>query len=161
MLPLAVDGLVKAECACGEDEEETQRFREMATEARQYLASHAWCAGVADLYFAGGVPAVVAAFAARIDPRDGADEWLWIVVGDLPSAYLVIEDGPQSLPEVLETYCDLMSDWVNAIRTGHSVAKVFPVRAPADLQHAEMLERRISFLRGEVIPAFAGQPGTA
>lgn len=42
---------------------------------------------------------------------------LWVVAGDLPSAYLVTDAAPTATATAaLAIYCSLMQDWVEAVR---------------------------------------------
>ena len=88
------------------------------------------------------------------------DDKLWIVVGDLPSAYLVVE--PDDSPgDALERYCGLMEDWIAAVRDGADLNNVYPVTAeptPPTRENADLLERRVAFLLAEIIPRMT-QPG--
>src|ERR1700683_3971074 len=77
----------------GEDAEDTKALRAMALDAERYILSFPWCKSVDTRYFGAGVGGVVAVFLFGILPaRAGVDTWLWVVVGDLPSAYLVTDD---------------------------------------------------------------------
>ena len=133
------------------DEDEQALVRD-ETEALGFLSSFAWCPPVDDLSYAGGVPGIVSVFRVRfIEPIQGAtDDKLWIVVGDLPSAYLVVEEG-DTAKDVVREYCDLMEDWVLAVRAKADLANVFPVRAEPTEEMASMLSTRIALLRREVI----------
>jgi len=76
---------------------------------------------------------------------------LWVVVGDLPNAYLVVE--PNASPAVvMEQYCSLMEDWIAAVRDGTRLREVFPVAAEPTTENALQLERRIAFLLQQIIP---------
>lgn len=136
----------------GEDADETRLLRQMFEEAKAYLLGHAWCRSVAESYFGVGIGGVVAAFLFRIVPVGDADEWLWVVVGDLPTAYLVPDQIAQPVDALL-IYCDVMQDWVDAVSRGASTDDQFPIDVPPDAAHAEMLRKRIELLRGEVIPS--------
>lgn len=74
------------------------------------------------------------------------DSWLWVIVGDLPSAYLVTDDL-KSPRDALEGYCELMMDWVNAVKTQADLTHQFPVEAPPTLGNAAALKKRIGMLR--------------
>lgn len=75
---------------------------------------------------------------------------MWVVVGDLPTAYLVVE--PEDSPaQALERYCDLMEQWIASVRDGQ-LSEVFPVSAEPTLENADALEKRIAFLLAEIIP---------
>jgi hypothetical protein len=95
---------------------------------------------------------VLGLFLFRFTKKIGStDDQLWVVVGDLPSAYLVVlpPDSPQ---DVLDRYCTLMEEWVAEVRVGGDRGDVFPVRAEPTIENASMLAERIAFLRKEVIP---------
>jgi len=76
---------------------------------------------------------------------------LWVIVGDLPSAYLVVETD-DSPADAMERYCGLMEDWIAAVRDGTSLQDVFPVTADPTPESALLLEKRIAFLLAEIIP---------
>jgi hypothetical protein len=140
----------------GEDEEETAELRSMLERADQYVRSMKWCAGVRTRFFGAGVGGVVAVFLFQLDPEGQADEWIWVIEGDLPTAYLVTDEAPDPV-SALTIYCDLMEDWVAAVRSKQSMDEVFPVGVPADEEHAQMLEARVLKLREDVIPFLAKQ----
>ncbi|MCO5166131.1 MAG: hypothetical protein M9894_07160 [Planctomycetes bacterium] len=128
----------------------------MARRADAFLRAQRWCGSVADLRLGAGVGGVVAAFLARVEPARGhrVDEWLWVVVGDLPTVYLVLDESPTPA-EALQTYCELMEDWVRAVRTGAPLDDVYPVAAPATPENAAALARRIEHLRAVLVPELA------
>jgi hypothetical protein len=139
----------------GEDEEETALFEEASMEAVAYLKSFAWCKQIIETYFCFGVGGVVQIFLSHIDrlASDGnvLNEWLWVIVGDLPSAYLVTDDA-QSPHDALQAYCDVMQEWIGAVLSSADLSKVYPVTANPTEENASLLSSRIEFLVEEVIP---------
>jgi len=124
----------------------------MAALAKQFLLSFDWCQGLAsEAYLGFGVFEKICAFLVRVRIKGRDAEWLWVIVGDVPSAYLVV-DRAETPSEALEVYCELMEDWVHAVREGRNLGDVYPVKAPADEEHAAMLESRLQFIREEIIP---------
>jgi hypothetical protein len=98
---------------------------------------------------------VVAVFLFRIVPKqEGVDEWLWVVVGDLPSAYLVTDDNPTPA-SALEAYVAEMSAWVDAVENGRPVADLIPVNVPPTRENSQQLRNRLTFLSANVIPRYA------
>jgi hypothetical protein len=88
----------------------------LATRAREYLASFRWCGQVSGVYVGAAVPPMLGLFLVEIVPTSpDVDRWLWVVVGDLPPAYLVTDDAPDSAG-ALEAYDSEMSAWVHAVR---------------------------------------------
>jgi hypothetical protein len=139
----------------GDDAADTASLREMATAARDYITSFNWCPPINAGYLASGVGGIAAIFLFELTSKiQDTDDRLWVIVGDLPSAYLVVEpeDSP---PEALERYCGLMEDWIAAIRDSTPLDKAFLVAAEPTSENAESLERRIAFLLAEIIPRMA------
>ena len=146
--------LLPPEALAGEDAEESRLLRDLAEEARAYLLEHRWCEGVRRLYLGLGIGRVVGVALARIDPAaEDVDEWLWVVVGDLPPLYLTT-DTADDPAQALEVYIDLMREWVDAVRSGRSVDDLPPVGAEPTEEHASMLESRMAFLEEEVVPRY-------
>ena len=137
----------------GADPEDTQFLQALAEQASNYVRSFRWCPPIEQLLLAFGVGGVLGLFLVRFErPIGGADDReLWIVVGDLPSAYFVTDDA-ESPAEALETYCELMEDWADQVLSGAGVSGSFPVAAEPTTEHAEMLKSRLEFIREKLIP---------
>ncbi|GLQ88858.1 hypothetical protein [Dyella flagellata] len=144
----------------GEDGEETELFNQAAEEARSYLESFHWCDGVRDEYFCYGIGGLVEIFlfkvSRRLEQEKAVEEWLWVIVGDLPSAYLVTDDD-KNPHDALLTYCSLMKDWVIAVQAGSDLSQVYPVDAAPTEENASRLSMRIDFLVDEVLPLLASE----
>ena len=151
---LPVSGVIPIDQILGDDAEDTRLLREMASKAHRYISNFAWCRSVREVYFGDGYGGIVAVFFFHIEPsRPEVDEWLWVVVGDLPSAYLVT-DNCKTPSQSLERYIDVMSEWVELAKEGRSSEDVIPVNAPATPESAKMLEGRLTVLREKIVPAF-------
>ena len=138
----------------GEDDEETELLRQSLRDAAEFVQSFEWCQGIEESYYGLGVGGVVAVFLFRIDAPPSVAEWLWTVAGDLPPCYLVPADAATPLA-ALEIYCDLMEDWVTAVRAKRPLDRVVPVRMAPTERNAAALHTRISFVRKEIIPMFS------
>ena len=138
----------------GDDDEDTALLREMAQEARRYIAGHTWCPPEKNLWLACGVGGVVALFLVEFSQKiaGSPDDTLWLVVGDLPSAYFVTENATTPR-DALECYCNMMEEWITAVLDGGDLEEVYPVEAEPNEQNAQELESRLEFLRAEIIPA--------
>ncbi len=151
---LPVSGVIPIDQILGDDAEDIRLLREMASKAHRYISNFAWCRSVREAYFGDGYGGIVAVFFFHIEPsRPEVDEWLWVVVGDLPSAYLVT-DNCKTPSQTLERYIDVMSEWVELAKEGRSSEDVIPVNAPATPESAKMLEGRLTVLREKIVPAF-------
>ena len=126
----------------------------MEGQATAFLTSFTWCHRIRDLYFGDGIGDVVAVFLARIEPsRPAIDEYLWIVVGDLPPAYLVVDDC-RTPGEALQGYVGEMRKWVTLAERGETSREVIPVNAPATPEWAHWLKLRLDTLEREIIPTW-------
>jgi hypothetical protein len=149
-----VQGIVPIDKLFGDDEEDTRLLTAMALEARNYISSFSWCRSIREAYFGDGYGGIIAVFFFRIEPdQPEVDEWLWVLVGDIPPAYLVVDDC-KTPSEALDGYIREMSKWVKSAKQGKSSKRVIPVNTPATPEFAEMLERRLKVLRETVVPAF-------
>jgi hypothetical protein len=138
----------------GDDDEDTRLLREMGEEANEFIREHEWCPPIRGFYLAYGIGGVVGLFLVDFAEAiaDSPDDSLWIVVGDLPSAYFVSEsaDTPRA---ALECYCHIMDDWLAAVMNDTDLEEVYPVEAEPTEQNARELQSRLEFLRTEIIPA--------
>ena len=136
----------------GDSEEDTALLRAMYERAVQYITSFSWSPPINTVRFAFGVGGVVALFLVEFNqPISGNDDKLWVVVGDVPSAYFVVDDAYDAA-SALRIYCELMSAWADAVSRGHSTGDVFPVDAAPTKANADQLRVRIAFIEDDIIP---------
>lgn len=147
-----VGGVVPTSEMHGESNEETLKLREMEFRARSFLSSFDWCQEIREFYFGDGIADIVAVFFARIESaRPSVDEYLWVIVGEVPSAYLVV-DASRTPREALEAYIGEMRKWVAVAQNGRHPDDVIPVNVPATPEWAEALASRLDFLEKKLIP---------
>ena len=151
-LPVDFKRVIPADHIAGEDQAETRQLREMLHRAETYLRSFKWCPPVVERFLGYGVGGVIAVFLFKLAEKiNGTDDFLWVVEGDVPSAYLVTDNAPDPT-SVLEIYCEMMEEWANAVLNGSPLDVVFPVGAPATRDNANMLLSRTRFIREKLIP---------
>lgn len=149
-----LDGLVPDAAARGEDAEETRLLRLMRDEARLFLEQHAWCASIRRGFLALGIGGVISLWLYRIEPASAdVDEWLWVVVGDLPPAYLSAECCPTAT-DALRGYVAEMQAWVDAVRAKQPLTGLIPVNADPTTENAVQLQLRLDFIRTEILPRY-------
>lgn len=135
----------------GDSEKDTRLLRGMAQEAREYLLSFHWCKAIQKEWFGWGVGGVAAVFLFEIDAANAdVDKLLWVIVGDLPSAYLVVDESPTPL-DALRTYLELMQEWITAVREGKLTEECIPVNSAETRENADALENRLNFLKQEFL----------
>lgn len=120
-------------------------------EAREFLLYYDWCKEILEQYVGLFVEGIVGVFLFRISPsRPDVDDWVWVIVGDLPPAYLTCESCPNPAT-ALDGYLGAMYEWVEAASNGKSVADLIPVNVPASPSNAELLRKRLDFLDQRVL----------
>lgn len=142
----------------GEDTSETSELRAMLQEAKDYIASFPWAPPITEAYMGIGIGGVLGVWLLKFSEGLGedGDEHLWVITGDLPSVYLVTDQAPCPL-DALEVYCELVTDWAEAVKKNLNLDDVFPVQAPADCEHADMVIDRVKFIRERIIPEFLAE----
>lgn len=119
--------------------------------ASAFLASQSWCASVLLVKPIFAIEGVLGVFrCSLITAHPDADPMVWVIVGDLPPAYIVHEPG-DSWQDALRGYADEMERWVEAVRAGTAVDRLIPVDAPPTRETADLLASRIEFLRTNLV----------
>jgi hypothetical protein len=141
----------------GDDEVDTLLLNKMLEDASSYLSRHSWCASIKQAYFAGGVGGILAIFFFHIDSsRQDVDPWIWVIVGDIPPAYLPLSDC-ESQAEAYALYTKGMMRWAEIVRAGDDPSRhdnTPPVNVPASREWADRLSQRLHALSFTVAPFF-------
>jgi hypothetical protein len=144
--PSWASGVVPLSDIAGDTPEETAFLLDLADEAKKYLTSFRWCRSIREMYFGDGIGKIVGLFLCRIVPSaEGIDEWLWVIVGDVPPAYLVT-DKCKNPAQALDAYTEEMSRWIELARDGKSSNRVISVNVPATPEWAEHLRVRLELV---------------
>ncbi len=126
-------------------------FIELAKEAESFLKGHKWCKEVEKQWLAASWENLLAVFFFKIVPNSvDADEHVWVVVGDLPPAYIDIESAG-NLTEAIQVYTEIMDDWVQHVKKGESIADCYPINVPPEKEYAEMLATRLNLIREHIL----------
>ncbi|MGZ8695233.1 MAG: hypothetical protein ACXWYS_07320 [Gaiellaceae bacterium] len=157
-LPVDLTRLTPSNELRGEDGEDHELVQEMLQRAYAYLSAFSWCRAIRECY-AGDVAIgkVVLVLLFRIDPaHEGVDDWLWVVVGDLPPAYLVTDEAPTA-SEALRGYVHEMRRWIEAVKHGEPVDQLIPVETfggdalEPTPEIVDLLERRLDYFENELL----------
>jgi hypothetical protein len=150
--PSGVSVLCPARAYQGETEFETKMLSRYLDEATAFLESLSWCTEVRAAYFGVGVGGVIAVFLVEVVVKGVELEWLWVVAGDLPPAYVAADRAPTPCA-ALSAYCELLERWVEAVRQGTLGAAIFPLPLEPTTELATELSSRLATLRRIVLPA--------
>jgi len=138
----------------GENKQETVSLHEFLDEAVEYLNAFDWHTGIKDGFFGLGMDGIFAVFLFEIEPADKeTDDYVWVVVGDIPPAYITCENAPNPAA-ALDGYIGAMSLWVEAALAGKSVDALIPVHIPATAEAGADLQSRLEFLDQNVLSQY-------
>ena len=158
MLPAGISGVVPIAEMAVESPEDTALLEAACTSAQEFLLTHPWCHGFGEVYFGGGVGGVVAIFLMSIYPvPTGADEWTWVIVGDIPPAYLMLHQCPTPV-DALKGYIAMMQEWVDLALDGSGSIEVIPVDLPPTPENARKLQTRLDLLTTMIVPRLEAGP---
>jgi hypothetical protein len=133
-----------------QDSQITEDLTEFINEARVYLLSQSWCLEVEDGWLAEEWEGILSVFLFKIKPKKiDVYDYVWIIVGDIPPAYIDIESAKTS-SEALYAYCFIMKDWAEKVIAGKSIKDCFPINVEASEKHANMLLSRIGFIESNL-----------
>lgn len=125
---------------------------ELSERAKEYLRSMPWCGKIVNGWLGEAWGYIVGVFYFQLVPsRSGAPQFVWIVVGDVPPAYISDEYASNSI-EVIEGYAAEMQGWVDRVLEGRSIdSTVIPVNVPPEKQWAERLGARLNLIRRDIL----------
>jgi len=132
--------------------DEIQCLLNLYNEAKAYLEEFDWCSRIINswndreysFYDKVGI------FLFEIEPANpNIDDFVWIIVGDLPTVYL--DKSASSGAEAVEIYCELMEDWIERVVEGKSIANCFPIPNEPTLKNATLLKFRTKFIREHLL----------
>ena len=158
MFPAGISGVVPIADMAGDSPEDTALLEAACTEGQEFLLTYPWCHGFGEVYFGAGVGGVVAIFLMSIYPvPTGMDEWVWVVVGDVPPAYLMLHQCCTPI-DALRGYIALMQEWVDLARDGIQSCEVVPVNMPSTPENAIRLQDRLDLLTNTIVPWLEAGP---
>lgn len=128
-------------------------LNEALDEAREYIKFYDWVSAIKTEFLGVGVDGILYLFLFEIITANAdADSWIWVIVGDVPPAYITCEDA-KSPYEAIDAYIGAMEEWVQAAQAGKSVADLIPVDVPATSGNAAILDRRLKFIDERILPS--------
>jgi hypothetical protein len=132
--------------------EELQSILTLHEDAHDFLESFEWCISIKKVWYDKdyGIYEKVGVFLFEIEPiNDTVDDFIWIIVGDLPSVYL--DKSITTGRDALERYCELMEEWAENVKNGKPLDDCYPVPVDPTVENAELLNSRTSFIRRELL----------
>lgn len=120
--------------------------------AKAYLLSHPWCTEIENAWIGAQWDDILAVFLLKIKSDQAeVDEYIWMIEGDIPPAYIDIESAP-NIKEAIECYIFIMNDWVEAVQNNDPLDDCYPIEVFPTQENAEMLEKRLRFIEERILP---------
>ena len=133
---------------------DVEELESLHKELLDYLSEFDWTAEVKEVYVGLFYEGILGVFLVKILPaRKDIDEMIWVIVGDLPPAYITTEDSPNPAC-ALDAYIGAMSEWVAAVRQCKSVVGLIPVNVSPSKENAERLETRLNFIDKNILSEY-------
>ncbi len=125
----------------------------LSVEAQNYLKLFKWCRKIINGWLVKEWGYMLCVFYYEIEPlpESKADNFVWLIVGDLPPAYIDIQSATNEF-EALNSYVFLMEDWINHVNKGKSVKDCFPINVKPTKKYATMLSNRINIIKEDMLP---------
>ncbi|WP_067664797.1 hypothetical protein [Ferrimonas marina] len=125
-------------------------------EAKKYINDFDWHKGIKDTFVGMCFDGILCVFLfdceLTIEKELEGDNFVWVIVGDLPPAYITSENAPNPAC-ALDGYVGAMLEWVKAAASGDTVDDLIPVNVPANPENSELLKRRLDFIDKEILSA--------
>lgn len=132
--------------------EEVQAILSLYYDAKNYIEDFDWCVSTKKCWYDKdySIHEKIGIFLFEVEPiNDTVDDFIWVIVGDLPSVYL--DKSVTTGEEVLKTYCELMQEWADNVKSGKSLNECYPVPVDPTTENADLLSSRISFIQRELL----------
>jgi len=127
-------------------------FALLLEEAHEYLNAHTWCQNIINGWLFSNLGKVLCIFLYQIENNQSPeDNFIWIIVGDFPPAYLDSE-GVKNTREVVEAYIYLVKDWIGHAENGQSMEQCYPLLTSWTEEHIKMLKARVELLEKSILP---------
>jgi hypothetical protein len=123
---------------------------ENLSKAKNFISQFTWCNEITDIYLGYANQDIIYVFLFNLKIRDKY-ELFWVIVGDLPSAYIVTDCAKKPW-EAVDAYFGEIEKWIAAVRSGSSVKELMPINASPNMDSANLLQRRIDFIDRNIMP---------
>jgi len=121
------------------------------SEAQEFIGFYDWVSHTTSAFLGAGFDGIVYIFLFGIvSTREDVDPWVWVIVGDVPPAYITCEDAKNPY-EALDAYVGAMEEWVQAARSGSAITDLIPVNLPATPDNADILAQRLEFIDERIL----------
>lgn len=131
--------------------DEEKYLRTLLDEANGFIKRQNWCKAIIAEKCGLVCDGAFGVFLFEIMPANSsADNFIWVIVGDLPPAYITCDDAKNAIAAV-NLYLGAMDCWVEAVLNGKSVSGLIPVDAAPTKENALSLKGRLDWIGDNVV----------
>ncbi|MCR6477225.1 hypothetical protein NU688_13780 [Variovorax sp. ZS18.2.2] len=134
---------------------DAQSIKALHQEARAFLTSFVWCDSIIEDRIGFAYPGIVGVFLFKfVVTQKAREDWVWVLTGDIPPAYITGEDCPNPAT-ALDAYIGAMQEWVEAAERGAATDHLIPVNVEPTSENAARLKVRLDFLDEKILSGYA------
>lgn len=153
-MSIKTDRMLKIDEITQSEIEDKNELYELAEEAKKYLLSQQWCSLINEGWLDRGWGNLIAVFYFDLEASTTiAPNSIWVIVGDLPPAYIDTQDNPNGACAI-EAYVREMQKWIDNVSKGKPVDDLIPINVPPELKYAKMLQARLKLIREEILSCY-------
>ena len=134
-----------------ESEEEVEEALAMLDDARHWLSNQPYIGKIFFSFVGFAIPDTFGIFLFEVESFDKEiGNWVWVIIGDTPPA-IFSSIHAATTKDALKCYVDEMQRWIDAVRTGDRLTDLIPVDLPPSIRQANALQKRLDFIRSEIL----------
>jgi hypothetical protein len=122
--------------------------------AQNYLYGFKWCKNIQKGWLFTNIGTAICIFLFEVENLQAEapeDNYLWVIVGDLPRMYLVTFNV-ETTKDVILDYIDLTNEWISNVEKGLSLEDCYPIVSEKTPETLNKLKMRIKFLDEQLVP---------
>ena len=158
-IPVSTKSMIPIQEITSSDLEYVKEVVELADRAEEYLSSMRWCKEIIKGWLDVECGYIMGVFYFEIVPaKPDVPDSVWVIVGDLPSAYLAVEFCSNG-KEAMKGYVAEMQEWVDRVMDGRPLDDdVITVNVPPEKKWAKELQWRLDFIKRDFLGQSDEQP---
>lgn len=133
-----------------EDLENCESIEEFSERALSVIKSYHRIKSLEEIFIGDMHPGIIGICLFKIINTMDVEEWVWVVVGDIPTALFSTSAGVNP-GQILDVYLGEMAEWCDAVHEGRSVEDLIPVNVEPTKEWADELYSRLEFIGERIL----------
>jgi len=132
----------------GEGFESRDDYDQLVATARSFLASRPWCRGIKRIWFVRGFK-YLSVFYCEIEHTPAQPPDVWVIVGDVPPAYMPTKACGNGVEAVLG-YVGALSEVIENFNDGKTLEGCIPILSAESFEPLELNEALVKMLGARI-----------